>query len=360
MFGVYIFASERVESWALQHAARVMAKFLDQNEDGVADEPEVVEAMVTRKAMQALLFDEDEWEEGIGKLANNPDLSSGVIKNDLPTWNCTLHEEVWVLAELFQTEMPAGGASDEPWDPPYVDRPPYGRKDGSWEEIIHLISHVGLGCADPERWSFLDSDSIGLPFSTVARNLNAMIGPCGYAFNGTQTPLQPGCHYYYDDATCFYPCLINEYLWLSWATFVGGLDYACGTGIESEWEFCTQALMEVGDVGGWANLNDRTPPPMPMIFGSGHYRPPVAPDHEFEAKFDVPMELDEWFDRYVIVFGVYVFTSSTVDDWAMQHIARVLAKFLDQDEDGVADDPRVVSAMVARKAMMCLLANEDE
>jgi hypothetical protein len=240
VFGVYIFASERVEPWALQHAARVMAKFFDQDEDGVADEPEVVEAMVERKAMQALLFDEDEWEEGIGILANDPDLSSGVIKNDLPTWNCDLDEEVWVLAELFQSEMPASGASDEPWAPPYTEGPPYGREDASWEEIIHLISHVGLGCADPERWSFLDSGSLGLPFSTVAQNLNAMTGPCGYAFNGTQTPPQPGCHYYYDDETCFYPCLINEYLWFSWATFVGGLDYACGSGIEREWEFCTQ------------------------------------------------------------------------------------------------------------------------
>ena len=106
---------------------------------------------MARKAMQALLFDEDEWEEGIGILANDPDLSSGVIKNDLPTWNCDLDEEVWVLAELFQSEMPASGASDEPWAPPYTEGPPYGREDASWEEIIHLISHVGLGCADPER-----------------------------------------------------------------------------------------------------------------------------------------------------------------------------------------------------------------
>ena len=61
--------------------------------------------------MQALLFDEDEWEQGIGVLANDPDLSSGVIKNDLPTWNCELDKEVWVLAELFQSEMPADAAT---------------------------------------------------------------------------------------------------------------------------------------------------------------------------------------------------------------------------------------------------------
>ena len=155
-------------------------------------------------------------------------------------------------------------------------------------------------------------------------------------------------------------CLINEYLWFSWATFVGGLDWACGGGIEREWEFCTQQRMEAGDVGGWANVGDRTPPPMPLIFPSGHYRPPVVPDYDFAVRTDVPAELSAWFDRYVVVFGVHVFTSHTVDDWAMQHIARVLAKFLDQNEDGIADEPAVVAAMVARKAMMCLLANEEE
>ena len=123
-------------------------------------------------------------------------------------------------------------------------------------------------------------------------------------------------------------CLINEYLWFSWATFVGGLDWACGGGIEREWEFCTQQRMEAGDVGGWANVGDRTPPPMPLIFPSGHYRPPVVPDYDFAVRTDVPAELSAWFDRYVVVFGVHVFTSHTVDDWAMQHIARVLAKFL--------------------------------
>ena len=85
--------------------------------------------------------------------------------------------------------------------------------------------------------------------------------------------------------------------------------------------------MEPGDTGGWANLVDRTPPPMPLIFGSGHYRPPVVPDYDFEVQFDVPAELSEWFDRYVVVFGVYVFTSSTVDDWAMQVILNVPAEW---------------------------------
>ena len=46
------------------------AKFLDQNEDGVADEPAVVAAMVARKAMMCLLANEEEYEDGIGVIAD--------------------------------------------------------------------------------------------------------------------------------------------------------------------------------------------------------------------------------------------------------------------------------------------------
>ena len=67
--------------------------------------------MVSRRAMQALLVDEEEWETGIGVLANDPDLSDGVVKNDLPSWDCSV-DDVWVLAELFQSGEHAATACE--------------------------------------------------------------------------------------------------------------------------------------------------------------------------------------------------------------------------------------------------------
>jgi hypothetical protein len=101
--------------------------------------------------MISLLFDEAEWEAGIGVLANADELASGVIKNDLPAWGCEAEvrlvaapqcrraspravlsrrwpwalpppQGVWVLAELFQAEMAED--ADAPWAPPYTDAPP--------------------------------------------------------------------------------------------------------------------------------------------------------------------------------------------------------------------------------------------
>ena len=37
-----------------------------------------------------------------------------------------------------------------------------------------------------------------------------------------------------------------------------------------------------------------------------------------------------------------------------------MAKYLDQDENGKPDEPSVVKAMVSNKAMMSLVATEDE
>ena len=55
---------------------------------------------------------------------------------------------------------------------------------------------------------------------------------------------------------------------------------------------------------------------------AGHYAPALgrAPDAEYPVRTDVPPELAAWFDRYVRVFGVHIFTSESVDDWAMQVI----------------------------------------
>ena len=71
----------------------------------------------------------------------------------------------------------------------------------AWEEVYHLVSHLGYGCADPERWSTIEGSG-----SLLSDNLNVLIGDCGWRFNDTQTPRGPSCHYYYTDPTCFYSC----------------------------------------------------------------------------------------------------------------------------------------------------------
>jgi|EP01046_Picozoa_sp_COSAG06_P009055 hypothetical protein len=271
VFGVYVFTSSTVDDWAMQHIARVLAKFLDQDEDGTADEPRVVAAMVARKAMMCLLANEDEYEDGIGEIADGFSLEFGVIKNDRPVWTCDSPEDVWVLAEVWQAELVPPCEPD--CDPPFAyqpDAPPYGRWDVAWEEVYHLVSHLGYGCGDPSRWSTIENSG-----SVISDNLNTMIGSCGFRFNDTQTPRQPDCHYYYSDPSCFYSCQVNEYLYQAYTTQLGASEYKCRPNPSQGYDLCTQPLMFEGDRICWDLLADAPAgaPPMPQILPSGHYRP---------------------------------------------------------------------------------------
>ncbi len=66
------------------------------------------------------------------------------------------------------------------------------------------------------------------------------------------------------------------------------------------------------------------------------------------------------FSKYVRVFGVHVFATSSTPDVKVLHASRVLAQYLDNDEDGVPDNPLVVSHLVSRNAYLVMTADEHE
>lgn len=66
------------------------------------------------------------------------------------------------------------------------------------------------------------------------------------------------------------------------------------------------------------------------------------------------------FTKHVDVFGVRVFGTDAVPTEKVRHVAAVLAEYLDNDEDGAVDNPRVVAEMVRRRAFMAVAGSEDE
>ena len=59
-------------------------------------------------------------------------------------------------------------------------------------------------------------------------------------------------------------------------------------------------------------------------------------------------------------FGVDLFATANTPTAALQHAACVMDQYLDQDRDGVADDPNVVSALTARQAAMIMGATGND
>ena len=65
-------------------------------------------------------------------------------------------------------------------------------------------------------------------------------------------------------------------------------------------------------------------------------------------------------DRYVNVFGIHIFASPTIPDKKLSHAAGVLAQYLDNDEDGVPDNTRVLSHLVSRNVFIIMPGTEAE
>jgi hypothetical protein len=82
--------------------------------------------------------------------------------------------------------------------------------------------------------------------------MDALIGDCGFAFNGTYT--WPNCTgmYHYEDATCDYSCLAVEYTFWALTSLLGGQSNPIAPPnrcerISQEWQLCTPAMVQVHD-----------------------------------------------------------------------------------------------------------------
>ena len=65
-------------------------------------------------------------------------------------------------------------------------------------------------------------------------------------------------------------------------------------------------------------------------------------------------------DKYVNVFGIHIFASPTTPEDKVSHAAGVLAQYLDNDEDGVPDNTRVLSHLVSRNVFIIMPGTEAE
>jgi hypothetical protein len=68
--------------------------------------------------------------------------------------------------------------------------------------------------------------------------------------------------------------------------------------------------------------------------------------------------MDEFFDAYVDVFGIYVIGAGAPDD-KLLHTAGVLAQYLDNDSDGTPDDQRVLDYLVKEKFHFPVWTEDD-
>jgi hypothetical protein len=213
-FHVHVFATDSVPDADVQHCARVIAQYLDNDEDGVADDPSVIAALQARGGAGMVMFGTEREIE-----------TSGIFDSELP--------ERMRLQGLYATEtFPEGSEAA-------------GRFDATLEEVLHLLQTAGISEIYQE----------GLGISRESALAEAMDLARGGHFETVPDDYPESAWYHYDDRTCDYECMLVEYFYWGLTSLMGGQAYddRCEE-IAHEWEACTPDQVQAMDPALYALL----------------------------------------------------------------------------------------------------------
>ncbi len=234
VFGVGIYATGDIPENKVLHAAGVMAQYLDNDEDGHPDDPEVVRALQAKRAAIFIFPRPDSRAEGDFFDAIIDQLESGKL----------------ALQPCYGEEIVPNGAA-------------MGEFDASLEEIFHLISNTGYATVYPDIFG-------EEPGSAIANAMDAARG--GY-FENIPGSYPAGAWFTYDDETCEYNCMISEYHYWAITSLMGGQDYSGRFDeIGQEWKLNTPEKLQSGDPTIYALLTDPQYH-QPSILPDGNYQP---------------------------------------------------------------------------------------
>ena len=261
VFGCGIYAEASVPDEKVLHAAAIFAELLDNDEDGVVDDP-------------ALL----------AELQNNQALMPIFASDGSPAMNTFFnnYDGEGAGAVLWQQEI----------DP---SQPGYWGADASVEEIMHTINSVGHVNIYPEAFSLEPNSSLLSSAMDVARGGQFMSVPNNYPAEAW---------YHYDDFTCEYECMAIEYLyWMQVSNMEILNDPQTCNGIANEWEPCSQALLQSMDILGYALITDPQYK-LPQNAPDGNYCPNgSAIDDLDQGAIDLKLVPNPSLEKSVQLFG---------------------------------------------------------
>lgn len=206
VFGTLIVGTAKTSDAAMLHAANVMAEYLDNNEDGIVDNPAVADHLKTKGATLLMGVTQDEIQSLMGKLPQND-----------------------AYQDLYASEVIVGDSEKMKGE----------GFDATLEEVLHLISHVGYAGVYPSVFG----ESVG---SALA---DAMDVARGGQFIKIPASYPKEAWYTYDDKTCNYACMVTEYFYWSLTSMLGAQDGVRRLeGIQQEWKLNTRALVQKKDI----------------------------------------------------------------------------------------------------------------
>ena len=225
-----IYAESTIPDAKVLHAAAVAAELLDNNEDGIVDDPAIETQLTSENALMPIFSSE-------GSSAENTFFNN--------------YNGNGVSAVLYQNEV----------DPTQTG---HWGDDASVEEIMHTINHVGHTNVYPAAFSMQANSSLMSAAMDVAR---------GGQFMTIPNPYPSSAWYHYDDWTCDYECMAIEYIYWAQVSNMGILDDAqTASGIANEWEPYNATLLQSMDVLMYALITDPQYK-LPQLAPDGNYCP---------------------------------------------------------------------------------------
>jgi len=225
-----IYAESSITDVKVLHAAAVAAELLDNNEDGIVDDPAIETQLTIENALMPIFSAE-------GSSAENTFFNN--------------YNGDGVSAVLYKNEI----------DPTQTG---HWGDDATVEEIMHTINHVGHTNVYPSAFSMQANSSLMSSAMDVAR---------GGQFMSIPNPYPASAWYHYDDWTCNYECMMIEYKYWALVSNMGILDNVqTAQGIANEWEPYNATLLQSMDVLMYALITDPQYK-LPQLAPDGNYCP---------------------------------------------------------------------------------------
>ena len=236
-----IYAESTISDAKVLHAAAVAAELLDNNEDGVVDDPLIESQLISENALMPIFSSEGSSVENIFFNNYNGDGVSAVLYKN----------------EIDPTQTGHWG------------------DDATVEEIIHTINHVGHTNVYPSAFSMGPNSSLMSTAMDAARGGQLLSPPWIYPSSAW---------YHYDDYTCDYECMMIEYMYWAIVSYMGILDDSqTAAGISNEWEPYNASLLQSMDVLMYDLITDPAYK-LPLLAPDGNYCPNPISISEINTK----------------------------------------------------------------------------
>jgi len=227
VFGIKIYATNKVDNEKMLHAASILAEYLDNDEDGQVDNQKVVDKLIEKNVW--LLLVKNESDQNDAERIN--------LKNS--NYQDLRDEEITL-----------------------VNGSP--RFDASLEEVLHLITQHGYAKVYPEVFGEKKGSKIA----------DAMDIARGGYFKKVPNEYPANAWYTYNDESCDYSCQITEYTYWALTSILGGQDFnGRFDEIKDEWKLNTKEKVKNNDSDVY-NLLTKSEYKLPTKLPNGKYRIP--------------------------------------------------------------------------------------